>query len=816
MNVSYLWLRDFLPALDLEPRELADLLTARAATVEELESLRAELAPFVVARVVESQTIPDTKLTINKVDDGSSAFLDVVCGAPNVRVGALYPFARVGSTMPNGLKIEKRKIRGNSSNGMLCSARELGLGESHEGIMELDVEVPPGTPLLEALPIGDTRLVLDVLPNRPDLLSHLGVAREVAAATGAERRDNPVRDLLACYRPGPASGIVASPASNAREGSAGGIRVVLDDAEGSPRYLGAVLRRVRVGASPDWLRQRIESIGVRPINNVVDATNFMLHGFGQPMHAFDAARLGGPAVIVRRARRGETLVTLDGVTRTLDPEMTVIADADRAQAIAGVIGGRASEVTERTTDVFLEVAAFEPKRIRATRRALGFSTDASYRFERGVDVAACGDLLAVAAELIIAVAGGEVDGAPIDLYPDPSPPRVVPLRVSRVERVLGERISREEIVRLLGSIGLEVEREDEDALHLRVPSWRVDVEREIDLVEEVARLRGYDTFPDELRPFRPSAVPESPLEVTTRRVREALVAHGLLEARAMPFVRGADHGYVRVANPLAENEAYLRRDLLETLARRAEYNLAQMQRNVRLFEIGAAWAPATTRLPREEMRVAALITGDRRPPHWTDNATPAFDEWDAKWLAEVTAGAAYPGAEVELRPADGELLWTVTADDRDVGVVRRVPLDAPVWAAPAFGVELLLQVMDATPVGGPSSATRAHGRPGIDPAVAFSPLPTTPASGFDVALLVPNDVPAERVERSIAAASGTLLERLTLLSEYRGGSVPDGYRSLAWQLTLRHPERTLESKEIAGRRERLLRTLEGELGVRVR
>jgi phenylalanyl-tRNA synthetase beta chain len=818
VNVSCLWLADFVDGARATPHALAELLTTRVATVEGIEPLRADLEPFVVARVVESARVPKSeKLTINRVDDGSGELLDVICGAPNVRAGASYPFARVGTIMPDGLRIEKRKVMGQLSNGMLCSARELRLGESHEGILELETDALPGTPLLDVLPAGDTRLVVDVLPNRPDLLSHLGVAREIAAATGAPLRPDPVAALLA--REGAdASRRTAPPAARAvREGSTRGARVVLEDPEGSPRYLGVVIRGVRVGESPAWLRERIEAVGARSINNVVDATNFMLHGFGQPMHAFDLRRLAGATVIVRRAREGETLRTLDGEVRGLDPEMTVIADAERAQAVAGVIGGRESEVTEDTTDIFLEVACFDPRRVRRTRRALGISTDASYRFERGIDIDACDRMLALAVELITAVAGGEVDGAPVDLYPKPWSPPVVRLRPSRVARVLGERIPATELARLLRAVGFGVPEGDAgaDALEVSVPSWRIDVLAEVDLVEEAARLYGYDVLPSELRPYRPGTVPDHPLHVAARRVREALVAQGLLETRAMPFVRGGD-GWVRVANPLAETEAHLRRDVLETLARRAEHNLAQMQRSVRLFEIGGTFEPGDGVLPREELRVAALVLGDRRPPHWTDQVTPCFDEWDAKWLGEVAARAAFPGAAVSLLPADGDVLWLIEVGGERRGLVRRVSLDAPVWAALAFGVELTMGVVESAPVAPAGESRTAAPRPAPREHVRYRALPTTPPSGFDIALLVPNDMPAERVETRIRDTMGALLERLDLLSEFRGGNVPEGLRSVAWQLTLRHPARTLESAEIAGRRQRLLEVLEGELGVRVR
>lgn len=809
MNISHEWLQRLVPH-GRSAEQVRDLLTAHVATVEGFERLRAELAPFVVARVIESERIPDTRLSFNKVDDGSGELLEVVCGAPNVTVGTLYPFARTGTTMPAGLTIEKRKIRGFTSNGMLCSPRELGLGEDHDGIMALDTDAAPGTPLLDVLPLGDVRLVVDVLPNRPDLLSHLGVAREVAALTG-----------VALRRPAELAALPAVPApaaTGAREASAGGLTVRLDDAEGCPRYTAAVITGVTVGPSPDWLKACVEAVGGRSINNVVDATNYLLHGYGQPMHAFDRARLAGATIVVRRARVGETLVTLDGAERKLTPEMLVIADAGRATALAGVMGGRDSEVTDATTELVLEVATFEPRRVRATRRAAGLSTDASYRFERGIDDAAVPEMLALGAGLIAAVSGGRVETV---LHVGEAPParRAVTVRPARVARVLGDAVSAEEIRHLLGGIGFGVAAAG-DALAVTPPSWRHDVEREVDLIEEVARLRGFDRLPDALQGARPGTVPDHPLFTASRRVRDALVAEGLLEVRPLPFTDGkgaAEGTLVRVTNPLAEDEPFLRARVLDTLARRAEYNLNRMQGNVRLFEIGTVFEARGRSLPREEMHAALLVMGARRPAHFTEPQPPAFDVWDAKALAHRLASAAFPDLPVAMVPAAAPLLWKVTAGGVGIGHVTRVPLDAPVWASEAFGVEISLGEMPSFPVAEPGM--HAHGV--TEPAarrepVRFRALPTTPAAEFDLALLVPDELQAAQVEQVLRQAGGDLLERCVLFDEFRGTGVPAGMRSLAWRLTLRHPERTLRDKEIDGRRAQLLKTLESQLGVRPR
>lgn len=817
MNASYAWLQSIVP-ITLTPEAVRDLLTARCCTVDELVRLREDLRDVVVGLVVEAGRHPNSDhLWVTKVDAGTGELLDVVCGAPNVRAGHKYPFAPAGATLPGGLKLEKRKIRGAISNGMLCSARELGLGDDHTGILELDTTAPPGTPFLAAAPVGDVRIVIDVTPNRPDLLSHVGVARELAAATGVAMRLPPI--------PGAEGVQLPPPVTDPRTARAGGVEVTLDDAAGCPRYMGVVVRGVTVGPSPAWLAERLTAVGARPINNVVDITNYLLHELGQPMHAFDAAKLARSAVVIRKARAGERLTTLDGVARTLDPTMTVIADGDRAQAVAGVMGGADSEVTEATTDIFLEVAHFDPPSVRRARRALGLSTDASYRFERGTDIELPPQALARAVEMLVTIAGGRVDGAPVDLYPAPRERPCIRVREARVAQVLGVPVPAAEMASLLASIGIEsTAGPGAGTLDVTVPPWRPDLRLEIDLVEEIARLRGYDAFPSDVRPFRPGTVPDSPVAVITRRMREHLVAAGLLETRPVPFVKGGPEGFVRVANPLAENEAYLRRDLLDTLGRRAEYNFARMERDIRLFEIGSVFHPSGGELPLELLRAAALITGHRRPAHWTEAHPPDFDAWDAKGLAEEMARVAYAAGAIELTApkagtarGTGEVLWEIVVDGEVRGTVQRVALDAPVWAAPVFGIELTLMTIPSAMVAPAGTARYAErGARAAAPTIRYRPLPTTPAAEFDLALLVPNDLPAVEVERVMRRAGGELLERLTLFDEYRGDTVPPGYRSLAWRLTFRHPERTLREKEIAGRRERLVRSLEGELGVRQR
>jgi phenylalanyl-tRNA synthetase beta chain len=812
MLISHEWLRAIVPH-GKSVEQIRDLLSAHVATVDRTERLRQDLADVVVGRVVQAARHPNADtLWVTKVDDGSGQLLDVVCGAPVVTVGTLYPFARAGITLPGGIKLEKRKIRGETSNGMLCSARELGLGADHSGIMALDIDVAPGTPFLEAVDVADVRYDIDVLPNRPDLLSHFGIAREVSALTNvATGLPEELRDLPGLPLPAPVRGD--------REASNGAVTIRVEDSEGCPLYMGVVIRGVTIGPSPDWLVRRLEAVGLRSISNVVDATNYMVHGYGQPMHAFDLNKLTEKTIVVRRARAGEKLVTLDGVERALDDRMTMIADAKVSVAVGGVMGGRDSEVTDSTTDLLLEVATFDPSRIRVTRRALGLSTDASYRFERGVDGMAVVPLLELAAGLIAKIAGGQVEGAPIFVGREPPRQAAVDLRPARAERLLGDGVPADEMARLLGAVGFSVRATPDGHLRVTPPSWRPDVSRDVDLVEEIARLRGYDVLSDVVSPFRPGTVPDHHVHVTGRRVRDALVGQGLYEIRPLPFVRGEDETHVRVANPLAEDEPHLRRSLLETLARRAEYNLTRMQGDVRLFEIGSTFTPRPEGLPVEAIRVGALIMGRRRPPHFTEPDPPVFDVWDIKGLAARIAELAFPGESAILEPADDGRSWVILIGHarRRVGRAGPVALDRPPWAAEAYGVEVTLDPMPngfVAPRGAHAHDVKPEPRPRAS--VTFRPLPTTPSADVDVALLVPDGTAAADVERVIRASGGELLERVELFDEYRGEGLPEGTRSLGWRLTFRDPVRTLRDKEIEGRRQKILRSLESELGVRSR
>jgi phenylalanyl-tRNA synthetase beta chain len=789
VNASLRWLGELLGAV-LDSEETRDRLAMLGAPVDAAEPLHADLGGVVIGEVLEVRPHPNAdRLSLCRVNAGAEA-LDVVCGATNVAAGKKYPFAPVGTVLPGGLKLERRKIRGEVSNGMLCSARELGLGEDGEGILELDTSAAPGTPLLDALPLADTRYVVDVTPNRADLLSHLGLARDLGAVL---RR--PVK--LPPFPPSsPSSPSSPAPRTARAPGAAGetdGVRVAIEDLAGCPRYTAGIVRGVRVGPSPQWLRDRLAAVGQRSINNVVDATNYLMLESGQPLHAFDLAKLRGPAVVVRRARPGELLVTLDGQKRTLTAEVTVIADAERAIAIAGVMGGAESEVAEGTTDLLLECAYFDPTRTRLTRRALGMSTEASYRFERGVDHEATAARQLRALELLVAVAGGRVAGVPVDVQPAPVAPRAVWVRDARIAHVLGVAIPRAEVERVLTALGCVVSPK-EDRVAVQVPAWRPDLTREIDIIEEVARIVGYEQFPDDLRPFRLGTVPDAPEERAADRLRAVLTGLGLHEAITLSLGPKLDERQPEVVNPLSREEAFLRADLLPGLVRRVEGNWRVMQPVVRLFEIGHVFGKREAGLPHEELRVAGIVTGARRPPHWSDPMPPDADLFDVKAQLEAVVPVACPGATVA---AEGAGLVVRDAAGAVLGRGVELEADRPAWAGRVVGFELRLSA---------GAAAR----------VKVSPPPTSPAVERDVALILPEGLRSADVEATLREGAGALLERLWPFDEYRGAPLAADTRSVAWRLVFRAEGRTLREPEVDAALGRALQLVEERHGVRRR
>ncbi len=788
MNLSRRWLEAFLRR-PLTAGDVARRLVMLGAGVDGIEPINGGLAAIVVGQVLSAKPHPNAdRLRVCLVNDGSAEPLHVVCGAPNVTEGKKYPFARVGVTIPGGITLDRRKIRGEVSEGMLCSARELGLGQEHDGILELDTELPPGTPLLQVLPVDDDRLLVDVTPNRPDLLGHKGAARELAFSYGVPFRLPEI--------PGaPAEGLGTLRRVDAERATIGALGVGIEDPEGCARFTAVVIRGVKVGPSPAWLRDRLAAVGSRSINNVVDATNYVLLELNQPMHAYDLAKIRGPEIVARRAREGEKVVTLDGVERSLTVEMVAIADAAGPIGIGGVMGGQATEVDAATTDLVLEAAWFEPKRLRRTRRTLNHSTDASYRFERGVDLWGLPEAQRRCVELILATAGGTVEDA-VDLFPRPSNPTRIFLRIRRVEQILGARLELATLEKYLVAIGATVlNKPDDDRLAVDVPGWRPDLLQEIDLIEEIARLHGYDNFPTDLHPYRVGRLEVEPLDRTMQRLREQLSGQGLLETVSLPFGPAEGDRAVRLLNPLSAEDAYLRQTLLPLLVRAAETNWSHQVRDIRLFEIGTGFLMSPTELrPEETLWVAGIISGARGPSHWAGDPPGDFALWDIAAIFQAAAGLAYPGAQVQV---DTQGWVARTPDGRTVGHARRLQVSPPAWAAPIFGFELELAREAAAPV-------------------RYRPLPVTPAAWRDLNLVLGPGVSAAAVESAVSVAGGALLESVTVQSEFRSPQLGPDHRAVQFRLTFRAPDRTVRDEEVDASLKRILTTLERNLDAKLR
>jgi phenylalanyl-tRNA synthetase beta chain len=790
MNLSRLWLEAFLRRR-LEVPDLVERLAMLGAPVDAVESLNPGLDRILVGLVEEVRPHPNAdRLRICLVNDGTAQRRNVVCGAPNVTAGRKYPFAPLGAVLPGGVKIEKRKIRGETSEGMLCSARELGLGQEHDGILELETEAAPGTSFLSAMPVADDRLTIDVSPSRPDLLGHKGVARELAASYGVPFRLPPI----------PGAAAAGSPPARRADGARtviAGVVTAIDDPEGCPRFHGAVIRGVKVGPSPAWLADRVKSVGMRSINNVVDATNYVMFELNQPMHAYDIARLRGPAVIARRARAGEKLVTLDGVERSLTPEMTVIADEGGAIGLAGVMGAAHVEVTVHTVDVYLECAAFHPGRVRRTRKTLGLSTEASHRFERGVDLWAGGDVIRRCIDIVLATAGGAVVGEPVDLWPSPTNPPRIFLRASRVAQVLGVELPWSSLEKYLVAIGATVLSKPEDGrIAVDVPGWRPDLQGEIDLIEEIARLHGYDRFPSDLRPYRPGALADAPEEAAVGRVRRGLARLGLLETQSLAFGPSDGSGSVPLVNPVSAPEGFLRQHVLPGLRRQVEANWSSHTRDIRLFETGTVFRLGTSGdRPLEALHVAGVVTGARHPAHWTTKEGGGdYDLWDLKGLFLAVVGLAIPAARCEVESAR----FVARLENGEVvGHAEPLTADVPAWAAPVFGFELRID-------------------PGAEIRAQFHPIPATPPVERDLALILPAGVTAGRVERQMQMIAGRLLESVLAFDEYRGAGLSPGRRSVAFHLTFRAADRTLRDAEVDTAVAAVVTALEKELDVHLR
>jgi phenylalanyl-tRNA synthetase beta chain len=791
------WLREFV-ATDATAGQVAERLTMAGIEVAGVLPGGPELAGVVVGAVLEVVPHPaGGGLTRCQVATATGRFA-VVCGAPNVRPGVRAAFAPPGARLPGGRRIDVAVIRGEPSEGMLCSERELGLGEDGAGILLVDADAPPGADLVRHLGLDTPILEVEVTPNRPDCLAVAGIAREVAALTGGQYREP--RVTLA--EGGPPAATLGS--------------VAIDEPELCPRYAARIITGVTVGPSPDWLARRLTAVGLRPINNVVDVTNYVLWELGHPLHAFDAALLAGRRIVVRRARPGEGLVTLDGQTRALTPDMLVIADADRAVAVAGVMGGANTEVGAGTRTVLLESACFKAGSVRRTARTLGLSTEASYRFERGADIEGLRLALDRAAALIAELAGGTVAPGVLDAYPRPRPPLRLALRLARIQQVIGACPAPAVVGRILRGLGFEA-RETSGGFDVTVPSFRRDVGLEDDLVEEVVRVWGYGEIP--------STLPAGTLTLTRRprtlvaqdAVRRVLAAAGYQEAVTLSMVDPAylaplgfgadDPRVVRLQNPLAADRSVLRPSLLLGLLEAMATNVRRQAADVRLFELGRVFeARAPGEQPAEDARVGLVLTGLRQPRAWFSGGAPG-DVFDVKGAAELVV-EALGRAEVQVEPLAAPFLeegraarllvqgtavgWLGELHPRVQGA-----FDLP---APVFAAELSLDRLESLPAR----------------AVRHRALARFPAVERDLAVVLPAAVPAAEVERALRAMPAPWLRQVTLFDVYAGEQVGAGRKSLAYALWYQAEDRTLTDAEVNLAHREIVERLRAELGAEVR
>jgi phenylalanyl-tRNA synthetase beta chain len=802
MHVPVEWLREHCSP-DISTAELAERLEMTGTEVAGIATRGVGAHDrFVVGRVLTAEQHPDAdRLKVCTVDVGEDDPAHIVCGAPNVAAGQTVAVARPGAIMPGGVKLKKAKLRGQVSEGMILAEDELEIGADHAGIMVLQADgLRPGQPLEEVLPLGTEVLDLEATPNRPDELGLYGIAREVHAATGA-----PLSEAPWATDPGSADGELP-------------VTIEVQAPDLCPRFTARVFEDVTIGPSPLWLKARLSAAGQRPINNVVDITNYVMLLTGQPLHAFDLDRVAGGRLVVRRAQEGEQVVTLDDQARTLGPADCLIADDEGPTSIAGIMGGDRSEVSETTTRVLLEVANWHGPSINATSNKLVLRTEASSRYEKGLAPEQTMDAQAVASRLLVELAGARLLPGTIDVGGAGPEPAVLRLREARVERLLGVPIPRDEQSGHLRALGFGVADAD-DGLDVTVPYWRrEDVTREADLIEEIARLHGVNENLPATLPSRKGAIGVlSPAQRIRRRAEDVLVGRGLYEIAGWSFAERALldrlripqdsplRDVVEVENPMSEAQAILRPTILGSLLDAAAANMARGHRDLGLFESAAVYRASDTQPADEHHALAALITGRLTPRSWGP-ATGTADVFAASAL--VAAVLDTLRVDWSVAPASWPFLHPgrsgeVRAGDVRLGFVGEVhPLVAANWdieqPVAAFALDLG-KVVDAVPA--PA---------GYADVVSYPPLRQ------DLAVILPVDVPAGRAADVIRAAGGALLAGAEVFDVYTGAQAGEGRRSLAFALTFRAADRTLTDEDVAPVRDAIVAALRDELGGELR
>lgn len=796
MKTSCTWLRDYID-IDWDARQLTEELTMAGLEVEGIEEKGALPDSVVVARIDSREQHPDAdRLSLCKIDDGSGELIDVVCGAPNCAAGKLAVLARVGTRLPNGMKLKKSKIRGQVSMGMLCAQDELGLGDDHDGIIIVETDAAIGTAYREVIGT-DTVIDWEVTPNRPDWLSHIGIAREIGAITGSELRMPDVDTAAA-----------------AGTNIASEFTVTVADADLCPRYTARLIKNVTIGASPDWIQTYLRAVGLRPINNVVDITNFVLLECGQPLHAFDCDRLNGDELIIRRATDGETITTLDDSKHKLTTNNLLIADAAGGVALAGVMGGQNSEINDDTTRVLLESAAFDAVNIRATSRQLDLSTDSSYRFERGVDVEMVDYASRRAAQLICEYAGGTLVEGVIDVRQGPYLPPQLTCRYSQIKRLLGVTLSDQETQQIFTRLGLAIDDSDADGCTVSIPSFRLDLLREVDLIEEVARIYGLNNIPTAPPAARIGGERVEDAYYALELMRDELLMLGLYECLTYSTV-GTDivtakseydpDCMLHLKNPLSSEMGVMRPSLLQAILDTVAHNIAHGNPHLALFELGRAYRGMPDD-PEERNEAAIALTGLKNPERFSTERQVTYDIFDLRGLLEdwlqarrinnyivrpTTHFAFDAGAEVVVNGTVLAVFGQVTHAQ-----VEEMRITMPLLVA-------LVNVDNVLAVGSAPSK--------------YTPLAPFPATSRDVAFIADESLEHQQVIDLINAVGVKILEKIELFDIFHDPeTIGAGRKSMAYSLTFRATDRTLKDSEVNKAHEKVRARLADELPIELR
>ncbi|MFH1488450.1 MAG: phenylalanine--tRNA ligase subunit beta, partial [Pseudomonadota bacterium] len=774
MRVSLHWLKDYVE-IEMAPPDLAHLLTMSGLEVEALEPYGLSLQDIIVAKILEVKPHPGAdRLFICRMDTGKGE-KKVVCGASNLQEGRLVPMALPGTELPGGLVVRESEIRGERSCGMLLAEDEMGLTEDHTGIMILPESLSPGSRLPSVMALEDWALEISITPNRPDCTSVIGIAREIAALTGKalNRPENPVDEEAFSIDD------LAS--------------VTIDDPIGCPRYAAGMVRGVEIGPSPFWMRYRLHVSGVRSINNVVDVSNYVLLEMGQPLHTFDYDRLKENRIVVRRAVAGEVFTTLDGQSRILSPETLMICDGKGPVAVAGIMGGLNSEIFSGSENVLIESAFFDPITVRRGSKHLGLSTEASYRFERGIDIKGVISSLQRAQTLISRLAGGKIVKGIIDEYPTPYREFQIDLRVGRTNRFLGIALPKETMAGHLRALEMEVLDADQDTLKVKPPSFRVDIIREVDLMEEIARLEGYDKLPVTSPVIRPSEEADLPLLALRDKMREIMVGLGFFEIISYSFISpgfpdlfGAGpkdplRSFVKLLNPLSTDQSVMRTSLLPGLLASAETNISHGEEDLRLFEWGKGFIHnRQEELPSESSFLAALMTGLFHRKSWNRDASPV-DFYDMKGAAEgllkglgasslsFQRGEALPGY-------DREFFSLISCEGAVIGrlgqIAEEVARAHDIKSGPAYAMELDIQALQSQL---PEKRT-------------FKPFPKYPAVFRDVSIVLGQNIESAVLRDIIEREGQEWVESVELFDYYQGERIGPAEKALTFRICYRSSE----------------------------